>query len=171
METLIAFFSHKGETYYSEGISWRNKGNANVIADKLKEMTGADIFEIKTIKEYPSDYKKCCDVALQEQQENIFPPLKEYVKDMENYKKIILVYPNWWGTMPQAVFTFLSLYDFSNKIIYPICTHEGSKMGRSVDDIKKSCPLSRVNDGLAIQGSYVSCCDEKLNKYLKIIKK
>lgn len=169
MKILIAFFSHKGETYYSEGISWKDKGNAHVIADKVCELSGGDMFEIKTIKEYPTDYKKCCDVALKEQEERLFPPLKEYVDNMEAYDTIILIYPNWWGTMPQAVFTFLSLYDFTGKKIYPICTHEGGMMGKSEEDLKKACSTAFVQNGLAIQGSYAACCDQKLQKYLRII--
>lgn len=45
---------------------------------------------------------------------------------MDEYGLIFLGYPNWWGTMPMAVFTFLEGYDFSGKTIVPFCTNEGS---------------------------------------------
>ena len=57
---------------------------------------------------------------------------------MDSYDVIYIGYPNWWGTMPMAVFTFLESYDFSGKTIIPYCTHEGSGMGSSERDIKKA---------------------------------
>lgn len=42
--------------------------------------------------------------------------------------------------MPMSVFTLLESYDFSEKIIIPFCTHEGSGLGHSVED-KKHCDL------------------------------
>ncbi|MDR2451707.1 MAG: hypothetical protein LBE85_08065 [Candidatus Accumulibacter sp.] len=34
-----------------------------------------------------------------------------------------------------AFFTFLEQYDFTGKTLIPFCTHEGSRLGRSVADI------------------------------------
>jgi len=59
---------------------------------------------------------------------------------MDAYDVIFLGYPNWWGTMPMPVFTFLGEYDFAGKTIARFCTHEGSSLGRSVTDIKELCP-------------------------------
>lgn len=167
MKTLVVFFSHKGETYYEDGITFKEKGNAKVIAEKIHSMIDSDIFEIETIKDYPTDYKKCCDVALIEKEQNILPPLKNYVENFNEYEVFFLVYPNWWGSMPQAVFSFLNLYDFTGKIIYPICTHEGSKMGESEKDLKRVCSSAIVKNGLEIKGDYASCADKKIRKYVK----
>jgi len=41
-----------------------------------------------------------------------------------SYDLIFLGYPNWWGTMPMPVFTFLEGYDLAKKTIAPFCTHE-----------------------------------------------
>lgn len=35
------------------------------------------------------------------------PELFNYVKNMDEYEIIFLGYPNWWGTMPMPIFTFL----------------------------------------------------------------
>lgn len=40
---------------------------------------------------------------------------------------MLLLFPNYWGTMPMHVWTFLEKYDFTGKMIKPLCTHEGSK--------------------------------------------
>jgi len=55
--------------------------------------------------------------------------------------------------MPMFFFTFLENNDLSGKVIVPVCTHEGSKMGNSVNDIIKLCPNSKVLDGIDIRGS------------------
>ena len=58
----------------------------------------------------------------------------------------------YWGTMPMAVFTFLEHFDFSGKTIKPFCTHEGSGLGSSVEDIRRTCPGAEVKEGLAVRG-------------------
>jgi flavodoxin len=88
---------------------------------------------------------------------------------MDSYEVIYIGYPNWWGTMPMAVFTFLESYDFSGKTIIPYCTHEGSGMGSSEGDIKKLCPNARVLPGLAIRGGSVDRADKDLSSWLKTL--
>ncbi len=165
MKTLIAYFSHAGENYFPEGMRYIEEGNAKIIAEKVKKLKDADIFEIDTIKKYSDDYQKCCDEAKAEQQNGELPELKKYLPSISQYGEIVLVYPCWWGTMPQAVFTFLSHYDFSGKEIVPICTHEGSEMGRSEKDIAKVCPNAILQKGIAIQGAYADKCEGALLKY------
>ena len=71
------------------------------------------------------------EVITKELNENTRPKLTNHVGNMDSYDKVFLGYPNWWGTAPMAVFTFLEEYDFSGKTIIPFCTHEGSGMGHS----------------------------------------
>ena len=113
-------------------------------------MTGADIFKIEQVNEYSKDYYTCTQEAQRDQKMNARPKLKHYLESIDDYDEIYLCYPNFWGTMPMAVWTFLENYDFSNKIIKPLCTHEGSGMGRSESDIKKLCPNAKIESGLAI---------------------
>ena len=155
-KSLIAYFSRKGNNYVGGSIVNLPIGNTEVIAKKIQELTGSDTFEIKTIKSYPEDYTETTNVAKEELSNNFRPELTEIVDDMDSYDVIYIGYPNWYGTMPMAVFTFLESYDFSGKTIIPYCTHEGSGLGQSVKDIKKLCPNSRVLDGLAIKGGSVN---------------
>ena len=74
---------------------------------------------------------------------------------MDSYDTVILIYPNWWGTLPQPLFTFLEEYDFSGKTILPLCTHGGSRMGRSEQDIAALCPEANLREGPAVSGSSV----------------
>lgn len=73
--------------------------------------------------------------------------------DMAAYGTVFVGYPDWWSTMPMAVFTFLEQYDFSGKKIIPFCTHEGSGLGRSEADLAALCPNSTLLAGLAVRGS------------------
>ena len=153
---LIAYFSHTGNT----------KTIANIIHDS----TGGDLFQITTVEPYPEDYDECVDKALQEQKDNARPELSAHVKNMESYDVVFIGYPNWWGTMPMAVFTFLEEYDFAGKTIVPFCTHEGSGLGRSESDIAKLCPESTLLESLAIRGSSVQKAQDDVNNWLKELK-
>lgn len=94
------------------------------------------------------------------------PELKTYPEDIARYDTIYLGYPNYWGTMPMAVFSFLEKYDFTDKLIKPFCTHEGSLMGSSESDIKKNCPSAKVGNGLAIHGARVLNAEEAIKQWL-----
>ena len=195
-KTLIAYFSHTGENYFGGQIRNITKGNTAVVAetiakilngefgeDKLgkqpqvatntavvaefaQKATGGELFEIKTVKEYPVNYKECTEVAAAEGRANERPELKGKIPSISDYDTIILGYPCWWGTMPQAVFTFLESADFAGKKILPFCTHEGSGMGRSESDIKKLCPTATLAKGLAINGSSCNGAEPSVKKWL-----
>ncbi|WP_229395352.1 flavodoxin [Methanosarcina sp. DH1] len=152
---LVAYFSHTG--------------NTRVIANQIHEKVGGDIFEIVTVNPYPTDYDAVVDQAKQEQEDNYRPQLKTKVENMDSYDVVFIGYPNWWGTMPMSVFTFLEEYDFSGKTIIPFCTHEGSGLGRSVEDITELCPQSTILDGLAIRGSSVETAQDDVSEWLRKI--
>lgn len=166
-KSLIAYFSRKGNNYVGGSIVNLSIGNTEVVANIIQELKGSDMFEIQTVKSYPKDYTETTNVAQKELRENARPELTEIVEDMDSYDVIYLGYPNWWGTMPMAVYTFLESYDFSGKTIIPYCTHEGSGMGSSERDIKKLCPNAKVFSGLAIRGGSVSRADKDVEKWLK----
>jgi hypothetical protein len=95
------------------------------------------------------------------------PELKTKVENMDAYTVVFVGYPNWWGTIPRPVATFLSEYDLSGKTIVPFCTHEGSALGRSVADIKKLCPQSTTLEGLPVRGSDVHNARNKVSGWLR----
>ena len=166
-KSLIAYFSRKGNNIVGGSIVNLPIGNTEVIAKKIQELTGSDMFQIKTVKSYPNDYTETTNVARKELSENARPELAETIDDIDSYDVIYLGYPNWWGTMPMAVCTFLDSYDFSGKTIVPYCTHEGSGLGSSERDIKKLCPTAKVLSGLAIKGSTVGRADNDLANWRK----
>jgi len=166
-KSLVTYFSRKGNNYVGGSIVNLPIGNTEVIANKIQKLTGSDLFEIKTVKSYPEDYTETTNVAQDEKRANARPELTEAVENMDSYDVIYLGYPNWWGTMPMAVFTFLESYDFSGKTIVPYCTHEGSGMGSSERDIKKLCPGAKVLSGLSIVGGSIHKADKDVTNWLK----
>ena len=131
-------------------------GNSRTLAGYAKDITGGDIFEIVPAQPYPSQYRATTQQAREELDNNYLPEIKNQINNLSSYNTIILVYPNWWGTIPQIVKRFLQDNDFSGKTIAPICTHEGSRMGRSVTDIRALCPNSTITEGLDVRGGSVS---------------
>jgi flavodoxin len=166
-KSLIAFYSRKGNNYMGGKIVNLPIGNTEVIAKKIQAMTGSDLFEIETVKTYPTDYTETTAVAMDEKKKNARPELTETVDNMDLYDVIYLGYPNWWGTFPMAVFTFLESYDFSGKTIIPFCTNEGSGLGNSERDIKNLCPNANVKPGLAIRGGSVKNADNEISDWIK----
>lgn len=166
-KSLIAYFSRKGNNYVGGSIVDLPVGNTEVIAKKLQKLTGSDLFQIRTVKTYPDDYTQTTEVAQAEKRENARPELAGKVENMDCYDVIYIGYPNWWGTMPMAVLTFLEAYDFSGKTIVPYCTHEGSGMGSSEQDIKRACPQAKVLPGFAIRGGGVHKADKDISDWLK----
>ena len=126
MKILTAFFSHKGENYFGGRIVYINKGNTAKVAEKLHALVGGDMYEIKSASPYPETYKETVAAAVAELSAGIRPELAAPVPDVSEYDAVILAYPNWCGTAPMAVRTFLESADFSGKRILPVCTHEGS---------------------------------------------
>jgi len=150
---LVAYFSYSG--------------NTKKVADQIHKSVGGDIFEIKTADPYPTDYNAVVDQAKKEQADNYRPKLATKVENMDSYDVIFIGYPNWWGTMPMAVFTFLEEYKLSGKTIIPFCTHDGSAFGKSVEDIKKIAPQSKILDGLEILGKSVKDENKEVPEWLR----
>lgn len=164
---LVAYFSRAGNNYVNGSIVNLPVGNTAVAAQMIQEITGSDLFCIDTVKSYPEDYSATTEKAQIELRDNDRPELTAKAANMEDYDVIILGYPNWWGTMPMAVFTFLESYDFAGKTILPFCTHEGSGMGHSEIDIKKLCPKAKVEKGLAIRGGSVNRAKSDIQSWLQ----
>ena len=55
------------------------------------------------------------DQGQEEQSEEARPELASHIEDISQYDTVFLGYPNWWGDMPMAVYSFLDEYDLSEK--------------------------------------------------------
>ena len=130
---LVAYFSRADENY---SVGTVEVGNTQILAEYIADEVGADSFHIETVTPYPKDYDDCCDVAKQELADKARPEIQGGVDKMEQYDIVFLGYPIWWGDMPMAVYTFMESYDWSDKVVIPFCTHEGSGLSGTDSNIK-----------------------------------
>lgn len=174
---LVAYFSRVGNTEWEDGVdavtsaslnveNGEYVGNAEYLAYMAAEVTGGDLFLIRTEESYPSDYRETTNAASTEQADNARPALASHVENMDQYNTVVLIYPNWWGTLPMPLYTFLEEYDFTGKNILPLCTHEGSRMGSSESAIAKICPDAIILEGLAIRGSAASSAQSDVERWI-----
>ncbi len=152
---LIAYFSHTG--------------NTRAVAEKIHAVVGGDIFEIRTVDPYPPEYRKTVDRAWRELNGDQRPELTDSLTSIKDYGIVFLGYPNWCGTLPMAVWSFLEQHDFSGKTIAPFCTHGGGGLAHSLDDINKLCPSSNLSAAFAINGNRAHQADKEISAWLNEI--
>lgn len=155
-KSLVVYFSHSG--------------NTRAVATEIAKRVNGDIFEIKTVKTYPNDYQTLIAEAKKELKSDYRPALQTVVRNINQYDVVFIGYPNWWNTYPQAVKVFLTMHNLAGKTVIPFCTHEGSELGGSVDDLKKMCPRSKMLEGLAIRGRNAHNASHDIDVWLKSLK-
>lgn len=148
-KVLVVFFSRTGENYAVGNIE---KGNTHIIAEMIAKETGGGLFQIKPLKPYPDEYKACVDIAKTEKENNARPDVKGDIA-VEDYDVIFLGYPNWWGDMPMAVYTFIEKHNWNGITVIPFCTHEGSGLSATERKLKDACKGATVSEGIAIKGT------------------
>jgi flavodoxin len=163
---LIACFSRAGENYVGGSIRRLEVGNTEVAAEMIAELTGGELFKIDPVEPYSDKYMTCIEEAKRDLQAGVRPALKEIPESISRYDTVYLCYPNYWGTMPMAVFTFLEQFDFTGKTIHPLCTNEGSGLGNSEADIRRLCPGAVLKPGLAVTGGQVGGAREKIKNWI-----
>ena len=171
MAEIIVYFSRKDENYVSGTIKKLDIGNTEVAAGFLQKLTGAELFKLEPMQEYSKNYNECIAQAQADQRRDARPELKTYPENLTQYDTIYLGYPNYWGTMPMAMFTFLEHFDFTGKTIFPFCTHEGSGMGNSEADIKRLCPGAQIGKGLALKVGSVNYAQPEIKEWLEEIRR
>ena len=166
-KTLIAYFSRADENYFGGAMRYVKVGNTEIVVNLMKDMIEADTFKIEMKTPYSPVYMTCIEEAKQDLRAKARPELVSYPDSIDEYDTIVLAYPNYWGTMPMAVYTFLERYDFTGKTILPLCTNEGSGMGGSERELKKTVPGAEVRSGLPITGSQAANSAGSVEKWLK----
>lgn len=158
----------KGQKMLIVYYSW--SGNTRFLANTIKRLSNADILEILPEKPYPNSYRQTVDIAKKETDAGYTPPIKTKIPNISDYDMILIGSPNWWGTVSSPIRTFICENNLSGKKIAPFMTHEGSRMGRSLSDIKKLCPNSEILEALPIRGGSVKDAEKEAEKWLKRIK-
>lgn len=154
-DILIAYYSRRGGNYVNGAVRALAVGNTQLAAKAVQRLTGGDLFFIEPGEPYPEDYYVCIDRARQDLLNGVRPKLSTWPEDFGRYHTVYLGYPNYWGTMPVAVFSFLEGLDFTGKLMKPFCTYEDTGMGRSERDLRRVCPTAHIAPGFPIHGGDV----------------
>lgn len=152
-KVLVAYFSHSG--------------NTREVARQISEATGGDLFEIVPATPYPTEYRAVVDQGKKEIEAGVRPALKNPVGDLSQYDVIFVGSPCWWATIAPPVATFLTSCDLAGKTVVPFMTHEGSRMGRSEEDIRKLCAGATLLGGLPLRGGAVKDSRDVVRKWVQ----
>ena len=141
-------------------------GNTGVVADMIAQATGADLFSIRTVEQYPDTYDATIDQGQQEQSDGARPELATHLENLDSYDTIFLGFPNWWGDMPMAVYTFLDEVDLSGKTVIPFVTSGGSGFSNTISTIQQMEPQATVQEGLSIGASSATGAQQQVESWL-----
>jgi|SRR5574344_2160202 flavodoxin len=167
---LIAYFSKEGANFVNGQKKVLEEGNTAKIAGWIKEKVGGDVFQIEPLVAYPTSYDEIVKLSKAEKEQNARPAVKGKVDNMADYDVIFLGYPNWWGTCPMLVLSFLEQYNLAGKEIITFCTHEGSRSLYSLSDIQASAPKALVKEGTALNGTYLAAAKPTIDEWLDSLK-
>lgn len=174
---LVAYFSYAENAALPDDVDasasasiqpWNGAltGNTGVVADMIAQATGADLFSIRTVEQYPDTYDATLDQGQQEQSEGARPELATHLENLDSYDTIFLGFPNWWGDMPMAVYSFLDEVDLSGKTVIPFVTSGGSGFSNTISTIQEMEPQATVQEGLSIGASSATGAQQQVESWL-----
>lgn len=144
----------------------RYMGNTELIADWIHQEVGGDLFSIRTVNQYSSDYDETVRQGEYENRINARPQLATRISRMADYNFVFLGFPNWAYDMPMVIYTFLETYDLSGKTIIPFNTHGGSGFSDALRIIRSLEPGAIVLEGLSIFDSRTLQSRQSVNNWL-----
>lgn len=138
----------------------------------ISEYTGADIYRIEPKTPYTTNHSDLVDLAKEEQNKNVRPEIKNKISNFETFDIIYVGYPIWWSDMPQILYTFFELYDFSGKTVIPFSTHGGSGLAGTVSTIKNKLSGAKVeSNAFTISRNDMVQAPTEVEAWLKEIKR
>lgn len=128
---LVAYFSAQGHT--------------QAVAERIAELTGADIYRIEAADPYAANPYDDSDRIQNEAYNDLRPavanpPSQEWI---DQYDRIYIGSPCWWHQPAMVVCTFLETYDLSDHVIIPFFTYGATTyLNESMQKIYKCTPNS-----------------------------
>lgn len=145
--------------------SW--SGNTKAVAEEIHKQVGGDIVEIVPATPYSETYSVTVAKAKAEQAANARPAISTKIADFEQYDTIYLGYPNWWGSMPIPVATFIDTYKMSGKKVAPFFTHGGGGVQRCMSDLEARAQGANFTDYLCLSGSSAKNSQGEITSWVK----
>lgn len=110
-KTLVAYFSATG--------------NTKAVAERIAELTGADIYSIEPSRPYAANPYDDSQLIQNEAYNDLRPAVANLPSEemIAQYDTIFVGSPLWWHQPAMVVCTFLDAYDLSDKVIVPFMTY------------------------------------------------
>lgn len=130
-KTLVAYFSATG--------------NTRAVANRIAELTGADVYEIEPARSYAANPYDDSQLIQNEAYNDLRPsvanlPSKE---NIARYDTIYVGAPLWWHQPAMVVCTFLDAYDLSGKVVVPFITYGATTyLNEGMQKLFKCTPYS-----------------------------
>lgn len=166
MSAVIIYFSRTGENYINGRKQMVTIGNTAILAEKISSQVAISAYQLSPRIPYSDNYDEAVQAAEKEKNAAARVDYEELPIDLSQVDTIFLGFPNWWGTYPRVVATFLADHNWENKTIYPFCTHEGSAFGSSIQDLQEECVGAEIKTGLAVRGSKAAQSDTAIKNWL-----
>lgn len=148
---LVSYFSASGVT--------KN------VAEKIKSMLNADIFEIEPVNPYTNadlDWtNKQSRSSIEMNDLTYRPEVKNKVSNMSEYDTVLIGFPVWWDLSPTIINTFIEENNLENKKVYVFATSGGSSVTGSFNALKNDYPNINFIDGKRLSSNIEK--DEILN--------
>ena len=160
MKSIVVYFSRDGKAAVMD------KSKTEILAEKVKELSGSDIYKIIPMEPYPQDDAECDRRAKEESQTNAKPEINGAIPDLSSYDVIYLGFPNWYRSFPRIIGTFLDAVDLKNKIVKPFCTNEEGGFGIGELELRSRCKGANLKNGFSCKSGDVLSCDERLKAWI-----
>lgn len=160
--SLVVYFSRAGEIPDTVDAMASATPNSNqneegsdteAAAKMIQELTGADLYQIRTERYYRSAFWGTAATAWIEEALNLRPGLAAQPENLDDYDVIYVGYPIWWFNAPMAIGSFLESYDLTGKTIVPFCTSSDNGIDVSMDYIRDVSEGATVLEGYRVHNS------------------
>lgn len=145
-------------------------GNTKAVAEEIHKQVGGDIVEIVPATPYSETYSVTVAKAKAEQAANARPAISTKIADFDKYDVVFLGYPNWWGSFPMPVATFVETYKLDGKTVAPFFTHGGGGEQRCLSDLQKLAPNAKFTQDLVLSGSSAKSSQGQIKSWLDSLK-
>ena len=166
---LIVYFTRSGVITAEGDVDAVTSASMNIhdgvteqAAKQLQEITGADMFQIKTSRYYRNSYGGTAMAALVRETFKTSPSLAARPESIDGYDVIYVGFPVWWFNAPMEIGSFLESYDLSGKTVVPFCTSQDNGIDVCMDYIRKVFGNAMVLDGYRFSNS----SDEDVRSWL-----
>lgn len=151
---IIYVFSGKSNATQNRAliVYFSATGNTAGVAERLANVTGADLFEIKPESVYTAEDldwrndKSRASVEMADRSSR--PAIASHVDNIEQYSIVFVGFPIWWGREPSIIDTFIESYNLAGKTIIPFATSGSTpSTDEAATSIQALSPDARVLTG------------------------